>query len=321
MNDTILIAGILVFIAGFMAVEGLYLWWKSHRSAEARRLHERMRDISEGRSAAGGDALWKRRAARLLDEDGLPVGARNRIERLLFESGSDWTPQYLLGVSLLAGACVALFAAIFRMPWIAALVLGSIAALAPLAMLSLRRERRRARFDDLLPDALDMIGRALRAGHSFPSALKLAGEELPSPIGEEFRQTFDEINFGVAPSTALQNLAQRVPSDDIKFFVIAVLIQRESGGNLSEILDGLAAIVRDRAKLFGKIRAISAEGRYSAVVLTLLPFFTAFVLYLVNEPFVSLLWKEPGGIKMIYAGLVAIAIGALWMRRVIRIHV
>lgn len=133
--------------------------------------------------------------------------------------------------------------------------------------------------------------------------------------------TSDEINFGVPHATALEHLAQRVPSKDLSFFVIAVVIQRETGGNLAEVLDNISKIIRERLKLFGKVRAISAEAKMSAWVLSTLPVVTALLLYLVNPGFMSLLWTEPLGIKMIYMGIAFTILGILWMRKVIRIHV
>jgi len=191
----------------------------------------------------------------------------------------------------------------------------------PTYYLLVKRSNRLKSFEALLPEALDLIGRALRAGHSLSSALQMTGNELPDPVGEEFRQTFDEINFGIAAQEALQNLAKRVPSTDLGFFVVAVLIQRETGGNLSEILANISSIIRERLKLFGKVRALSAEGRFSGIVLMLLPFVTALVLYMIDSNFMSLLWKDSTGLTFLKTGLILMVLGALWMRRVVRIHV
>jgi tight adherence protein B len=172
-----------------------------------------------------------------------------------------------------------------------------------------------------LPDALDLISRALKAGHAFPSGLQMVGEEAQDPIAGEFRIVHDEINFGVAVPTALANLANRVPSLDMRQFVIAVLIQRETGGNLTELLANISTLIRERLKLLMKVRVLSAEGRLSAWILCLLPFFLAGVINLINPRFMSVLWTDPMGLKMIYASLVMMAVGALWMRKIIRIRV
>ena len=191
----------------------------------------------------------------------------------------------------------------------------------PLLYVRRARTRRLNKIEQQLPDAIDLIGRAIRAGHAFTNALQMAGDELPQPIGGEFRILFDEVNYGTAMNDALLNLANRIPSLDLKYVVIAVLIHRESGGNLAEMLDNLSSIIRARLKLLGAIRVLSAEGRLSAWVLGLLPFGTAFMLHLVNPGFMSLLWTDPAGNTMLYIMAVLMLFGFLWMRKIIRIRV
>ncbi len=149
----------------------------------------------------------------------------------------------------------------------------------------------------------------------------MAGDELPQPISAEFRILFDEVNYGTAMNDALLNLAHRIPSLDVKYVVIAVLIHRESGGNLAELLDNLSSIIRARLKLLGTIRVLSAEGRLSAWILGLLPFGTGFMLQLVNPGFMSLLWTDPAGNKLLYGVASLMLFGFLWMRKIIRIRV
>ncbi|MBZ0093767.1 MAG: type II secretion system F family protein, partial [Sulfuricella sp.] len=159
------------------------------------------------------------------------------------------------------------------------------------------------------------------AGHAFSGALKMVGDEMPEPVAGEFRITFDELNYGISLQDALQNMATRVPSDDLRYFVIAVLIQRETGGNLTELLDSISALIRARLKLMGTIRVLSAEGRLSAWILGLLPFIMAVVLNIINPKFMSVLWIDPTGLKVVWIMLVMMVVGVFWMRRVIRIHV
>jgi tight adherence protein B len=223
-----------------------------------------------------------------------------KIDRLLVQSGTEWTlSNYLVySASLFCVGVIAML--LFAYPLPLAFVVGCLAGASPTAYL---------------------IGRALRAGHSLSGALQMTGAEMPDPVGEEFQQAFDEINFGISTQEALQNLSRRVPSTDLGFFVVAVLIQRESGGNLSEILANISSIIRERLKLFGKVRALSAEGRFSGIVLTVLPFITAFLLYLIDRDFMSLLWTDDSGLFFLKAGLVFIVIGAFWMRSIVRIRV
>jgi tight adherence protein B len=149
----------------------------------------------------------------------------------------------------------------------------------------------------------------------------MVGEEMPEPIGGEFRITHEEVNFGISLQQALTNLAARIPSTDVRYFIIAVLIQRESGGNLTELLGSLAALIRERFKLLEKVRVLSAEGRLSAWILSLLPFCVAGIINLINPSFMQVLWTDPVGIKMVGTALTAMVFGVLWMRQIIRIHV
>jgi len=165
------------------------------------------------------------------------------------------------------------------------------------------------------------MSRALKAGHALPSGLQMVGDEAQDPIAGEFRIVHDEINYGVAVPTALLNLAHRVPSTDMRYFVIAVLIQREAGGNLTEVLGKISALIRERLRLLGRVRALSAEGRMSGWVLGLLPFAVGGIINLINPKFMSVLWTDPMGLKLIYAALGMMTLGALWMRKIIKIRV
>jgi tight adherence protein B len=191
----------------------------------------------------------------------------------------------------------------------------------PILYVSRAKSKRLIKIDMQLPDALDLIGRALRAGHAFPTAIKMVGDEMRDPIADEFRIAFDEVNFGISMSEALMNLATRVPSTDVRYFVIAVMIQRETGGNLAELLGNISTIIRERIKLLGQVRVLSAEGKMSAWVLGLLPFGAASVIQLTNPDFLKVLYTDPAGQKMIMAALFLMACGVFLMRRIIKIRV
>lgn len=324
-NNIFILAMLLLFAAVFMAIEGLYIWWNSTHGPEVSKLAKRLRMISAGGSGESADvSLLKRRLnsnSPFFERMLLLWPRLENIDRLLVQSGTEWTlANYAVySASLFAiGFIIMLFVGY---PPLVALFVALSAGAVPSLYLARQRSLRLKRFEELLPEALDLIGRALRAGHSLSSALQMAGSEMPDPVGEEFQQAFDEINFGISAQEALQNLSKRVPSTDLGFFVVAVLIQRESGGNLSEILSNISGIIRERLKLFGKVRALSAEGRFSGVVLSMLPFFTGFLLYLIDRDFMSLLWTDVNGMFFLKTGLVFIVIGGLWMRRIVRIRV
>jgi tight adherence protein B len=193
--------------------------------------------------------------------------------------------------------------------------------LIPLWLVRRERARRLARIEVQLPEAADFIARALRAGHSFTNVLQIVGNELPEPLSGEFRIVREEINYGVSLGEALHNMAARIPLTDLRYLIIAVLIQRETGGNLAEILGNISHIIRARLKLVAQVRVLSAEGRMSAWILGLLPLGVSGMMFLLNPEYIKLLWTDPFGIKLLYCALGMIIVGVVWLRKVIRIRI
>ncbi|RQR33391.1 pilus assembly protein TadB [Burkholderia sp. Bp9143] len=316
---------ILTFVAVVLAIEGVYQWWNTRHGAAARRIESRLRAMS-----AGGSVQQERLSIlkkRMLDESKpfdrllLRMPRVQSLDLLLQQSGLDWTVAKLAVISAAFPVVATLGLIVTALPLIAVVPIALVTACLPTMYVMRHRNRRMLKLERQLPDVCDMIARALRSGHSFTSALGMVGEEFPDPMGGEFRVTFDEINYGVSLHDALVNLATRVPAHDLRYFVIAVLIQRETGGNLAELLDSISALVRERFKLFDKVRVLSAEGRLSAWILGLLPFGTAGMMAALNREFLSVLWQDPAGIKMVGVMLGSMAFGLLWIRRIIRIRV
>jgi tight adherence protein B len=183
------------------------------------------------------------------------------------------------------------------------------------------RARRLTHIEEQLPEAADFIARALRAGHSFTNVLQIVGNELSEPLSGEFRIAREEINYGVPMSEALHNMAARIPLTDLRYLIIAVLIQRETGGNLAEILGNISHIIRGRLKLAAQVRVLSAEGRMSAWILGLLPFSVGGVMVLLNPEYIKILWTDPSGVQLLWYALAMIVVGVLWLRKVIRIRI
>ena len=177
------------------------------------------------------------------------------------------------------------------------------------------------KFQAQLPEGLDLIARALRAGHAFTSGMKLAADEFDDPLGPEFTDTLDEINFGVSVSDALKNLASRADCPDLRYFVVSVILQRETGGNLAEIMESIAHIIRERFKFRGKVRTLSAEGKLSAIVLIAIPFFIVAVLRFTSPQYISALFSEPAGRVMGAVALVLMVMGIFVMKRMVSIKV
>ena len=172
-----------------------------------------------------------------------------------------------------------------------------------------------------MPDALELVARALRAGHAFSAGLKLAADEFDDPLGTEFQQSIQEINFGVSVQDALKNLARRIDCDDLKYFVVSVILQRETGGNLAEIIDSIAYIIRERFKLRGKIRVLSAEARFSAIILSAIPFFIVLAIRVTSPDYLSALFTQPLGRVMVAIALVMMGLGMLVMKKMVKIKV
>ena len=325
MNDLSYLVYLLVFLAVLLLCGSVWMAWQSARGAGAARVARRLRamhtasgESEKAVSITKDRPLSDSPALQGLLED-LPGIAR--IDQLLLQSGKSWNVATFLGLSLMGWMIGLLLASILPLPWYIRLGLTVAGAGLPYLMVQRAKAKRLVRIEQQLPDALDLMSRAMRAGHAFPTALKMVGEEMTAPLAEEFRMVFDEVNFGVAMSDALNNLAARVPSTDLRYFVIAVLIQRETGGNLTELLSSISAIIRDRLKLLGQVRVLSAEGRMSAWVLGLMPVVMIGVMSLVNPQYISLLWTDPSGIRLLWYAAGMVALGVAWMRKVIRIRI
>jgi tight adherence protein B len=315
---------LVCFLGVVLLLEGGFLLWRDTSSADVRQLERRLRALQAGGHATEVSTLMKARAG---EHDGALVRLLLRLprlsglERLLQQAGVTMTTSRFFTVAGLLALAVFLVALVLRQPLLLALLLGALSTTLPFIWLSWARGKRMRKLEAQLPDAVDLIARALRAGHSFPPALQMVSEELPEPIANEFGIAFDEINYGVSVSDAMMNLATRVPIDDLRFFAVAVILQRETGGNLAEILNNIATLIRERFKLMGTVRVLSAEGKMSAWVLTLLPFVTALMINLVSPGFMAVLWDDPAGYKLILLALFAMAVGIFWMSRIVKIRV
>lgn len=314
---------VLAFLAVVLFLEGTYLAWNAYKGPEAKRIEKRLRAMSAGASTETASLAKQRLLSQspALERLLLQIPRVHQLDKLLLQSGLALNVAGFIGLTLLAAGAGLLLAYLIRLPAYTVIFIGVAAGALPLIYVLNAKMKRLNTFEQQLPDALDLMGRAMRAGHAFPSALKMVGEEMPEPAAGEFRIVFDEVNYGISVPDALTNLATRVPSTDLRYFVISVLIQRETGGNLSELLDKISALIRARLKLLGTVRVLSAEGRLSAWILTLLPFALALVLNIINPKFLSLLWTDPMGLKVVGFALVLMIVGIYWMWRVIKIRI
>lgn len=247
------------------------------------------------------------------------VSLTRAMQQLLHEAGLAWTPSGLLARIGGAGAFGALVGGLWSGGPLSA-ALGLLGAGLPYLYARRQRSVRLRAFEEQFPEAIDLIARSLRAGHAFTSGLGIAAEEVPAPVGLEFRRVYDEQNFGMALPDALRAMARRVPVLDARFFVTAVLTQREAGGNLAEVLDNLSSVMRDRFKVRRQIRVVSAHGRITAWVLSCLPPALAAVLFLVSPQFIRVLVDDPLGVRLITAGVTLQLVGTLIIAKLVRIE-
>ncbi len=244
-----------------------------------------------------------------------------RLRSLLYQANLNWTVG---GFLLMSTACFVFPAfLVYRRTesGIFALLMGLLVAFAPFAFVLHKRGKRFNKFEQGLPEALDLMVTALRAGHSLVAALGLVGRECPDPIGSEFRIFFDEQNYGLELRTAMDNLVTRVPLQDLKIVATGILIQKESGGNLAEVLDKAAQVIRERFRLKQQVRVHTAQGRLTGWILSFLPLVLGAAMYLVNPDTMSLLWKRPMGVKLLYTAAGMTITGALIIRKIVRMEV
>jgi tight adherence protein B len=320
-------AAALVFLSVAMVTTALAILveWLARRRRERgvvsqleRLNNEALETLSPGagailRGSAGAEDPWVQlltgRVPHLRD-----------VQHLLQQAAIDWSVRSY--ITFAAGSGLALGIAIFGLTasWVFAMLAAGAGASLPYLYLSHRRKRRMAKFEEQFPGAVDLLGRAIRAGHPLSAALKMVADDVDEPVAGEFRMVFEEQRFGLPFTESLAALADRVPSPDVRIFVTAVLIQREIGGNLTEILDNLAEIIRQRFTLARQVKVLTAEGRYSVYVLTAMPIFIAAFVYFSNPAYLRPLWETDIGRLMLYGALGAQVVGYIWMRRLTNIE-
>lgn len=251
------------------------------------------------------------------------LGALRKIENLqkmLLQADIYWHPATFLSVAGLL-ACMGFLLAFVRMGIYPALAAALLGGAFPFLLARYRRARKTKIIEKQMPETMELLARSLRAGHALPSAIDLASKEIPNPLGGELKIVYEEQRLGLGLNAALRRLGERVASQDLQYFITAVLLQSETGGNLAEIMENIGYLIRERLKLKGKVQALTAEGRFSAVILTLLPFIVFAILTMLNRNYIYTLFKEPVGYKLMAVGLGNILLGILWMKKIIKIDV
>ena len=280
-----------------------------------------------GLGSKGSDA----QIASILKDDATPNAVMNEVMRrvpwapavvkLIQQAGMQWRTGTVIVGSMVAGVAGMWFASLFGSNPVLILLGGLALALAPYVYLVVVREARFRRFDRLLPEAVDLMSRGLRAGHSINAVIEMVGNELEDPMGIEFRALHKEQSLGLPMREAMMNLVDRMPRDDMRFIATAILLQKESGGNLAQILDKTAAVVRERARLRGQLRIYTAQGRITGWILCFAPFFMFGLVSVFNHEYEKPLFNDPLGLKMVYVALALMVIGILAIRKIIDIKV
>jgi tight adherence protein B len=319
----------VIAILVFLAVVGVVVFVFSAletRNARARILRDRLATLDNAAQRNPSEDLALLREELLSD-----IPAVNKLltryprivslQSLLSQADMKIRAGTFLLISVTAALVTGLLAAYLAGWWVWGIVFGAVAGPAPLFYVSIMRSRRFHKFESMFPEAVDLLGRAVRAGHAFTTAIELIATELAEPIAGEFRILFEEQKFGLPVRDAMLNLAERVPIVDVKFFVTAVLLQRETGGNLAEILDKLSYVIRERFKILRQVRVYTAHGRITMAILMSLPLALGGAMAVLNPEFMKPLFRDPIGHVMIAASVLMQTMGFFLIRRIIRIKV
>jgi tight adherence protein B len=316
----------LVFVFALFLVLGAYLLATHSTDKKRARLQKRLSeallhsahtedvDVVLARNELMSEIPWVNRTL-------INIQAALHLKRMLDQANLHITPSRLLMFSFMAGMLGALAASVLTVFVPLMILAGLVTASLPLLHVWWRRKKRFDHFLEQLPDSLDLISRALSAGHAFSEALHMVSIEMPDPIATEFRKAYEEQNLGLSVKLALENLTQRMPLLDLKICVTAILIQRETGGNLAEILEKVAYTIRERFRIMGDLKTLTTSSRMSAWLLCALPIFVAVAVTVMNPEYMSVLWKEPRGHYLIAAALFMQVTGMLIVRKILNIKI
>ena len=321
-----MIISFLVFVFALCLVLGAYLLATHGTDKKRARLQKRLQDallhsaqtedidVVLARNELMSEIPWINRTM-------VNLQATLHLKRMLDQADLHITPSRLIMFSVMAGMLGGLAASVLTV-FIPIMVLsGLICAAIPFVHVWWKRKKRFDSFLEQLPDTLDLISRALSAGHAFSEALHMVSMEMPEPIASEFRKTYEEQNLGLSVKLALENLTQRMPILDLKMCVTAVLIQRETGGNLAEILEKVSYTIRERFRILGDLKTLTTSSRMSAWLLCALPIAVALAVTFLNPDYMSVLWKDPRGHYLIATAVSMMIIGMLIIRKILQIKI
>ena len=319
-----ILIGIIIFAVSIFVIEMLSYAYKTIRNPDRKKIRKRLKTFSYKESKNElPDILQKKVLSDvpLLNKILLHVPGRQYFNRLLQQANVHYPLGFFILLTIFLAITSCCVSSLITRNKVFVVIITLLLSGTPFFYLCLKKKKRMEKFQRQLPEGLELIARSLKAGHAFPSSMKMAADEFDDPLGPEFEETINEINFGVNVPDALKNLAERVNCADLKFFVISVILQRETGGNLAEIIESLAYIIRERFKLYGKIRTLAAEGKISAIILGSLPFIIIIALHLTSPAYIRVLFTDPAGKIILGISAFMMALGILVMKKMVNIEV
>lgn len=316
----------LVFITCMLGVFGAYLLATRGTEAKRKRLQKRLSDALLYSKRSDDEEIQLARAELMSEIPALSrllmsVRVATSLRRILDQADLHITVSRVVMFSGMAGLLAALAVSMLNPSKLLMVAAGGVAASFPFLHILYKRKKRLNAFLEHLPDALELMSRALQAGHAFAESLHMVSTEMPEPIATEFRKTYEEQNLGLSLKLALENLAERVPLIDLRFCITAIMIQRETGGNLAEILEKVSHTIRERFRILEDLNTLTTSSRMSAWILCGLPIFVALAVTIMNPDYMSVLWRDPRGHNLIYAACFMQLMGMLIIRKILKIKI
>jgi len=315
---------IVIFIVTICIIEGFLYAYRSVNTLNRGKIRKKITRFSLIDSKKETPEILRKRVLSnvpILNEILLHIPGVQRLDRLIQQANLRYPPGVFILLAMLLALIGFYSSFFFTKSYAISIISGALLAVIPFFYLNLKKQQRIQKFEKQLPEGLEFIARALKAGHALTGSMKLAADNFDDPLGTEFERTLDEINFGVSITDALKNLINRVDYPDLKYFAVSVILQRETGGNLAEIMESIARVIRERFKFKDKIRVLSAEGRLSAVILISLPFLVIIYLQFFNPAYLTTLISESVGRVIAIISASMMLLGVLLMKKIINIKI
>ena len=321
-----LLGPFFVFLDCLFITYDLFLLTSRNSDAKRALLNERLAEAIRSSSHSQDSEVQLAREELLseipwMNRTLVKLEVSNRIKRMIDQADLQITVMRLVLFSLTAGVLAFLAASMMITSYLLMGLFGVLAAVTPYAYIARKRKKRLNKFLQLLPDALDLMSRGLSAGHAFTESLQMVATEMPEPVASEFRKTYEEQNLGLSLKLALENFVQRMPLLDLRMCVTAVLIQRETGGNLSELLEKVAHTIRERFRIMEDLKTLTLSSRWSAWLLCALPIFLAIYISVMNPGYMDVMWRDPRGHKLIAAAAIMQVLGMLMVQKIMKIKI